>query len=273
MDKIILYSRVSKKEQDTIQAQINELTDEANRQNKIIVDIVWEKTSAKENPKVYKIDEYLKMRPILKNRIFDRAEKNKKDKNKDFDELWVWKLDRFTRADIPLVRYLEVELGIKLFTLRDPNEPFSRGIIHEVSKEELRKLVERIELKARYLIQSEKKLLNRPCFGYNIKLDVDDKGKVIKQNIIINEAEANIVKDIFRMFVIDNDNIPSISGQVNIYRKKISRILRNKSYIGILTWKKKEYKGNMPRIISDDLFTKAQERFVKEFKNVVQLEH
>lgn len=96
-----------------------------------------------------------------------------------------------------------------------------------------------------------------------------NKGRLVIDNIILKE-EAKIVREIFERFAngekkqqivddLNNRQIKTALGR-KFCVNSFSKMLSNKRYIGIYTYKGTETPGGMPRIISDDLFQRVQER-------------
>ncbi|MBU0534105.1 MAG: recombinase family protein [Candidatus Omnitrophica bacterium] len=111
----------------------------------------------------------------------------------------------------------------------------------------------------------------RPPLGYDL-----DR---INHKLLINKEEAQLVKEIFRLY-IEKRSLLSVAidlnnkgcktktfttlkdeklGNVKFTSTSIQRILRNVFYIGKVSYHGKIYDGEQERIISDDIFNQAQE--------------
>ena len=103
-------------------------------------------------------------------------------------------------------------------------------------------------------------------------------GYVSNENreILINEEEADIVKQIFKMFN-DNKNYADIIRYLNLHNIKtkrnnefnknsIKRILTNKKYVGIYMFKGEEMPVRIPQIIDDNTFNEVQEKVNRRAK-------
>ena len=96
------------------------------------------------------------------------------------------------------------------------------------------------------------------CLGYH----------VVDKRFTVDCAEAEIVRKIFEMYLnrrtmaeiiryLNDHQVKTSQG--NLYNKSsIRRILTNKRYIGIYSYKGKEYTDYVPRIIDDQTFSEVQ---------------
>lgn len=105
----------------------------------------------------------------------------------------------------------------------------------------------------------------RPPVGY---LHTGDKGHKIQ---IVDDSTAPLVKLAFELYDTGNFSIKRLceelknQGLTNRVGKPLSKsyihyMLRDKFYIGIMTWQGKEYRGNYPPIIDEDLWERVQAR-------------
>src|SRR3989344_3966882 len=86
------------------------------------------------------------------------------------------------------------------------------------------------------------------------------------RNIVPEPREAKIVKTIYEEYANGNHGLESIANRLaELTGKKrksfygIEHLLRNKIYIGVMTWKGEVYEGSYKPIISQQLFAKVQE--------------
>lgn len=207
-----------------------------------------EKKSAKDRPNVFTPEEYLNYRPVLK-QIFDRARTQK-----DFDELWVWRMDRFSRSDIPLTRYLETHCKIKLFALHGLKGEFGRDLELTMAREENRVKVDRVVVQQLHIVQNEKKFMCKAPVGYIHKVIIDGKNK--RQEIEIDPVKSKIVKEVFQRRA-DGETFGSISKAMNLQKSFIFNILRNRAYLGEVQYKNQWYKGSHTPLVPVELFNKA----------------
>lgn len=100
--------------------------------------------------------------------------------------------------------------------------------------------------------------------------------KIVDKHFYIDEDTAPIVVKIFEMYA-SGKSVVEICDTLNAQGYKTStgaafnknslrKMLQNKRYIGVYTYKGEETPGGMPRIVSDELFFKAQERLEKNRK-------
>ena len=64
---------------------------------------------------------------------------------------------------------------------------------------------------------------------------------------------------------MNNQGVKTSRG-VPFNKNSLRKLLQNKRYIGIYTYKDKEIPGGMPRIVPDDLFYQVQEMMRKNKK-------
>ena len=248
MDRIILYTRVSSELQYTNEMQEKELRDEAIKQNKIVVDVIYEDKSAKERINVFDCEEYLGYRPMLKS-LFQRALLNK-----DYDELWIWRIDRFTRSDIPLIRYFRQRANIQLFFLRSLKGEVGEDLEIALARHENREKKLRVEAQQRFLIEKEGKFMNKPPMGYDLKVTLIANKRI--QEVTVNPVMSARVKDIF-IRRADGETLTSIAISMNMNKDTLFKILKNKTYLGYVKYKGEWFKGIHRPIIKRELFAKA----------------
>lgn len=229
------YARVSKKDQVTTKTQLNDMRRNYPKEERVIQKEIEEEKSAKDRDDIFEPIPYMKFRPKFYEECYLPATRG------EYDELVVWKWDRFARSDFaPILFKMFVKYGVKVIALRDSNEPIVRDIQGVLSKEELRKLKERIEARQQELI-NEGKIITRMPFGYKpVKRLVKGKLKVVKW--VIDEKKANIVKEMYLMK--GEKTIQQIANQFQIPYSTVKDILNNKVYFGIVKFRDKEYKSN-----------------------------
>lgn len=228
--KVRLYGRVSTKDQVSTTTQLDEIR--PSLKDKIIDMEVTEEKTATDKKGIYDPIEYMKLRQEFYNKCWLPAG--------EYDELWVWKWDRFSRSDFqPILIRMFRDRGVTVFAFKDSNEPIVRDIQGVLSKEEIRKIKERVDLRHNELV-NQGKLINRLPYGYKpVKKIVKGKIKIVKW--VIDEKEASIVRIIHTM---KGNPVKSISEKVGLPYTTVCDILKNKAYFGIQTYKGKEYKCN-----------------------------
>lgn len=265
------YIRVSTADQTEFSpdAQLKQIKEYANKNNMNLSD-----------EHIY-ADEGISGRSTGKRVAFNKMIKNAKKKPRPFDVILIHKFNRFARNREDAIIFkslLKRDCGIKVISITEPIEDDKIGIIIESVldafseyysinlSEEVKKGMG--EKASRGGVQS------RPPLGYEIK---DNK-------LVINQAEANIVKIIFDKFInkeltylyianyLNEMGINTKSG--NLFQSKtIKYILTNPTYKGYLQWNKKEKngairdssnwilaKGDFEPILTEEEFEKAQRR-------------
>jgi site-specific DNA recombinase len=195
-------------------------------------------------------------------------------KKKQFSGVLVYQFDRFARNrhDSAINKSILKKNGVKVISVRENISEDASGILMEgllesiaeyYSKELSQKIVRGM------MINAEKGL----CTGGNIAL-----GYKINQEkrFVIDEEKSPIVVEIFKLYddgksiteIVNHLNSKNVktSRGVNFNKNSIGKMLRNKRYIGIYTFKGEELNNSIPRIIEDDLFDRVQQLLAKNQK-------
>lgn len=179
------------------------------------------------------------------------------------DAVIVYKLDRLSRSQKDTLTIIEDQLiknSVDFISINenfDTSSPFGRamiGILSVFAQLEKEQITERFTMGR----------IGRSKAGYYHGGSISPYGyKYLNNQLIINEAQAIIVKEIYNLFLSGN-SINSIS---TIIEKKyngtwsaakIRYILKNKVYIGYVKFQNKAYKGNHIPIIDENTFTNVQ---------------
>lgn len=107
-----------------------------------------------------------------------------------------------------------------------------------------------------------------------IQVPIGVNGKLIPKKLYdIDEEKAPIIQKIFDMYINDykmadiirylNERNIKTSFNKDFNKNSIRKILTNKKYIGVYSYKGQETKDAIPRIIDDSTFEKAQEKLFK----------
>ena len=189
-----------------------------------------------------------------------------------FEGVLVYQLDRFARNrfDSAINKAKLKKNGVRVLSAKENITDDASGILVEGVLESMAEYYS-AELSQKILrgmkINAEKCLSNGSQVGLGYKVGPDRK-------YYIDEEEAKIVREIFERFangekkkqIVDDLNKRQIKTALG--RKfcinSFSKMLSNKRYIGIYTYKGTETPGGMPRIISDDLFQRVQAKLVKD---------
>ncbi|MBR8701318.1 hypothetical protein IX317_001120 [Fusobacterium sp. DD29] len=246
-----IYIRESTKFQDP-DAQERECRAYCNEHNFNIVKIYRDIASGKKNDR----KGFLKMLDDLDN-----------DK---FDVLVLWELSRSTRDFITYKSLLDTlnennkelhSLQEGILTQDDIDVEFSNDIRALINVHERKRVGRRIKYRLKFKTQEGLWTNGKAPFGYNL----EDGGK-----LSINEREAQIVNEIYELFIAGN-TIQNISKKFDINPRRLSRILSNVIYIGKLKVNETEMindkriyhktyetiKGQHEPIISEDTFKLA----------------
>lgn len=211
-------------------------------------------------------------------------------KNKTFQGILVYQLDRFSRNryDSAIYKNKLKKNGVRVFSARENISDDASGILMEsvlegmaeyYSAELGQKVVRGMEINA------SKGFYNGGPIPLGLKVEevplpLGANGKmIIKKKYAIDKEKAEIVQKIFEMYINDNTMAEIVrylnkkgikTSKGNEFDKSgISAIITNKKYIGIYTYKSKnsneikEYPDSIPRIIDDVTFKKAQEKISK----------
>lgn len=206
-------------------------------------------------------------------------------KNKTFEAILVYQLDRFARNKYDSVIYKKQlkDRGIRVLSVRENISQDASGILMESV---LEGMAEYFSVELGQKVKRGMKLNADNCYynggtiplGYKLEIVNDEKfnnglKKAVKKRYVIDDEKAPIVKKIFEMYASDKRMVEIIDylnklGLTTAYdkpfnRSSIRRILENKKYIGIYTYQGEEKENAIPRIIEDELFYKVQKELEK----------
>lgn len=180
------------------------------------------------------------------------------------DVVLVYKLDRLSRSQkntLFLIEDIFMAKDVDFISMQesfDTSTPFGRatiGMLSVFAQLERDTITERMSMGR----------TERAKQGYYHGSGVSPIGyDYIEGNLIINEYEAVIIREIFDMYVNQNKGQNNISTTLaNKYPDKIQTrtmvkyVLTNPIYIGKISWDGQVYNGKHTPIISDELFAKA----------------
>jgi site-specific DNA recombinase len=191
----------------------------------------------------------IKHRPALQELLKHASEKQ-------FNALFVYKLDRFSRSLKDLILTIEKlkEQGVDFISLQDKIETASASgklMFHIISS----------------FAEFERDIISeRTTFGMAEK--AKEGGIVTKAPlgyIIINgqlqadKEKAGQLKHIFDTFLNSDISLTQLAKQNNMTTRGIIQLLKNSTYTGIIKFRK-DYEGRHEAIVSDEIFNKAQEK-------------
>ena len=252
MNKAVIYARYSSDSQteQSIDGQLRVCKEYAEKIGLIIVNEYIDRAMTGTNDK----------RPALQQMLYD-------SKNKGFDFVLVYKLDRFSRSryDSSVNRAILLKNGVKLISATENISDAPEGILLDSVLVGLAEYysVELSQKVKRGLKESRIKGLftgGRTPYGYN----------VVDKKVSVNEEQANIVKLMFDEYISgkcikDIVKILHNKGIKNGYGKdwtinSVSRILRNENYKGCVYADGTVYTNIFPAIISEQLFDEVNEK-------------
>ncbi len=250
MSKAVVYARYSSHSQteQSIEGQVKVCREYAERQDIVIID--------------YYIDEAFSgtsdNRPAFQKMLKDAA-------RRQFEYVLVYQLDRFARNryDSANAKATLKKYGVRVLSAKENISDDASGILMESVLEGMAEYYS-AELSQKIRrgmeINAEKGL----AIGGQIILGY----KVVDKKFVIDPGEAEIVRKIFEMYlnkstmaeIIRYLNAQGVKTSMgNPYNKNsIRRILQNKKYKGVYTFRGEETPDGMPRIIDDDTFEAAQ---------------
>ena len=199
-----------------------------------------------------------------------------------YDLILTKSVSRFARNTIDSIKYTDLlkEKGIGVYFINDnintlnSDSEFRLTLMASIAQDEIRKLSESVKFGLQESINRGIVLGSSNILGYN----------KYKGRLIIDKKEANIVKEIFNLFITNNYSYTDISKIINNkYNKKmdstsIKRVLTNYKYKGyycgkkssVINYKKNKrvkykpndwiiYKDikNVPPIVSENIWNKA----------------
>ncbi len=205
-------------------------------------------------------------RPEFQKMIADSSKKT-------FQGVLVYQLDRFARNRYDSATYKSKlkKNGVRVLSARENISDDASGVLMEAVLEGMAEYysVELAQKIKRGMDINAEKCLST---GGNLALGFKTEDK----RIVIDPLTAPIVVNIFEMYVTGstmadiirylNANQIKTSYGNEFNKNSINRILRNKRYIGVYTYRDKEIPDGLPRIVDEDLFWEAQRIMEKNKK-------
>lgn len=194
---------------------------------------------------------------------------------KQFQYILVYQLDRFARNRYDSAHYKNIlkKNGVRVLSARENISDDASGILMESVLEGMAEYYS-VELGQKITrgldLNGEKGFSTggNIALGYKtVRINPEDENS--KKIYVVDEETAPLVRRIFQMYA-DGMSVTEITTQMNAEGHRTSRgapfnknslrkMLQNKRYIGIYTYKGKESPDKIPRIISDELFEKVAE--------------
>lgn len=247
--KAVIYARYSsdKQNEHSIERQIQDCTEFAKRNDIQIIGSYIDRALSARSDK----------RPEFQRMIGD-------SKNKQFQAVIVYRLDRFSRnrCDSAIYKTALKKNGVKVLSAMENITDSPESIIIESLFEGMAEFYSaELSQKVRkgMIINAQKGLYNGSItpFGYYVNES---------KRLAIDGKNAPIVRDIFQLYadgITMKEVITTLNTKYNtkFTRNSFSTLLKNKKYIGIQSFAGIETK--CPAIIEKELFVKVQERMNK----------
>lgn len=278
--RVTFYSRVS--------------TDHLEQKNSIINQNIYFENLIKDNSNWTYVNGYIDegvtgTSDIKRRQFMKMIEDAKNDK---FDLIITKEISRFSRNTLDSIKYTRdlLEYGVAVLFLNDnintiyPDSELRLTIMSSMAQDEIRRLSERVKFGMNASINRGKILGHNNLYGY--------KKNKNNNKLIINEKEAKIINEIFRLYAVEKYSLSKISKLLNEKEIKtsnnnnwtstsIKRVIENPKYKGYYCGKKTEVidyitkkvkknkiedqiiypdKRKIPPIVSEDLWDKANER-------------
>ncbi len=195
---------------------------------------------------------------------------------KEFSAVLVWKLDRFSRNRYDSAKYKIIlkKNQVKVISATENISEGAEGIILEAVLEGVAEYYS-AELSEKVIRGMKENVINGKFNGGNVPI-----GYYIDSNkhFQINEKEAKFIQTAFEMYAsgisikeickyLNCNNVKNCSG-TDIKTNSISKMLRNRKYIGEYVMHDIVSENFIPAIISKDLFDIVQERIESKKKYI-----
>jgi len=264
--KVVIYARVSSDRQDvdlSISAQLRSLREYAARNNLMIVrEFVDEAESGRTSA-----------RPAFRDMI-----SLAKLKQKPFEVILVWKLNRFARnrEDSIIYKSLLRRQGIQVISINELLEPtpagrMLEGIIEVIDEFYSANLAQDVIRGMRESASRGYFSGGKPPYGYTINKIRD--GHKMRSTLVPNPVTAPVVKRMFEECRsvrgsreiargLDNDGITTPNGKRWV-GSAVLRILHNEAYVGTLVWGQRsseepvKVENAWPPIVDKEIFADA----------------
>ena len=251
--KAVIYARYScsGQREESIEGQIRECTDFAERKGYVVVNTFIDRALTGKNDK----------RPSFQNMI-------KASFSKNFDVVIVWKLDRFAhnRLDSAQYKYILKRNGVRVVSATESISETSEGILLETLLEGYAEfysaeLAEKVDRGMTENVLNGKCNGGTPTLGYIVnedkRLELDPVAAPAVLEAFQNYAAGHTMKEITDE--LNNKGLRSPrSGMITI--NAVTRMLHNRRYLGEYRYKETVVTNAIPRIVSDELFEQVQEK-------------
>ena len=189
--------------------------------------------------------------------------------NKRFDGVLVYAIDRLGRNFQHLVNnvsHLESELGIEIISATEHFENTPAGKLHRGIMMAFAQYYSdnmSVNIRRGMHNNAENGIYNGGgmSLGYKVGPDrhyeIDPVGAAVVRSVFEMYADGKTVAEIITVL---NEQGRRTSKGVPFNKNSLHDMLHNKRYIGYAVYKDEEYPGQIPQIVSEELFNKVQER-------------
>ncbi|MBQ7121069.1 MAG: recombinase family protein [Clostridia bacterium] len=249
----VIYARYScdNQREESIDGQIRECKVYAEKNGITVIDVYADRALTGKNDK----------RPAFQNMLKDAA-------NGAFDAIIVWKLDRFARnrEDSAIYKKLLKKNGISVYSATEPISDGPEGKLLEAVLEGIAEYYS-AELGVKVDRGMTENVLNGKCNGGTPTLGYiinNDKRFELDPVVApaIREAFEQYVNGASMLEIVNEMNSKGIrnsrGNKINI--NIVTRMLHNRRYLGEYRYKDTVVTTAIPRIVSDELFEKVQEK-------------
>lgn len=267
IELVLSYARFSSDNQDIKSAEDQEAENSIYAENHNMKIIKYFRDVAKSGTKTASRDGFFDMLH------FCEEYNSNKDNKQKIKYILVWKFNRFARNDFDSSFYKNKlkKLGIKVLSITQPisDTPeghLLEGIIESVDAYYSENLASDVRRAVRRKAKNCEFIGGFSPLGY----------KIVDKHFVIDEDEAKIVQEIFRLYIEERKGLLDIAITLNNkgYKTKMNKpfkqtsiydILRNHNYIGTYkthikgTDETYEFKNAIPSIISKEDFDKVKE--------------
>jgi len=178
-------------------------------------------------------------------------------KDKKFSAIFIYKLDRFSRSLKDLILTIDQlkDWGIDFVSLQDKIETASASgklMFHIISAfAEFERNI--IGDRTRFTMQKKAKeggFITRAPRGY----------KMFNKQLILDPENMDKARNIFKTFLEKEISLSQLAKQNNLTTAGVIKLLKNKTYLGIVKFGEQETEGNHQPLIEKIIFERVQEK-------------
>lgn len=186
-------------------------------------------------------------------------------RNREFDAVLVWKLDRFARNRADSIKYKTIlkKNGVKVISATEAIGDGAESVILESVLEGM----------AEYYSLDLAEKMKRGMTDNALRCDscggvIPFGFKTVNKKIVPDEETAPIVKKLFHMYAYEGKSLRDLKFYLNslptgkklIGSSAMARMMANVKYIGYFKYDQTLIKGGIPAIVDEETFRRCQER-------------